>query len=168
MATTDNPRSARLADQFETTHDRFTRLVESLSDDQWRSIGKNHPKRMNDEDEGRSVGVIAHHVAISSDWIMGRLQLMLEDRPLPPVDFHQINAKHAEEHSQPTRDEVLGILRESGPRLVAAVRLIPDDQLDQSRQTAVGPMSIAQRLEMVLIGHIQAHQGSIEAAIAEG
>jgi hypothetical protein len=159
------PRAARLADQFETVQGDFIRLVESLTEEQWRLTGKNHPKRINDEDEGRTVGVIAHHVATSGDIIMGRIQTTLEGRPLAPANSREVNAKHAVEHSDVSRDEVARILRESGPRLAAAVRAIPDDQLDQSLDTPAGPMSIAQRLELVLIGHVKQHQGSIEAAI---
>jgi DinB superfamily len=167
MPDSGDTRSARLAALFETAQNDFTRLVENLTDEQWRLIGKNHPKRMNDEDEGRSVGVIAHHVATSGDWIVNRIRLMLEGRPLPPADFREINAKDSAEHADVSREEVLRVLRESGPRLAATVRAIPDDQLDQSRDTPAGPMSIAQRVELVLIGHIQGHQGSIEASIAQ-
>jgi hypothetical protein len=167
MADTDGSRSAQFAAQFQAALKGFAELVDSLTDEQWRQIGKNHPKRINEEDEGRPVGVIAHHAAISSDFIMQRIQLMLQDRPLPPADFREVNAKHAAEHRDVSREEVVAVLRESGPRLVAAVRAIPDAQLDQSRDTPFGPMSIAMRLEMVLIGHIRQHQGSIEATIAE-
>ena len=66
-----------------------------------------------------------------------------------------------------TKEEVLRILRESKPQIAADVRGIPDDQLDASRDTPAGPMSVAFRLERVLIGHIKMHQGSIEAALAE-
>jgi hypothetical protein len=45
------------------------------------------------------------------------------------------------------------------------VRAIPDNQLDIQRETPVGPMSAAQRVEKVLIGHMKQHQGSIEAAV---
>jgi len=110
----------------------------------------------------------AHHVAITGDFIIDRIQRMLEERPLAPVDFREVNQKHANEHERVTRAEVLRILRESKPRLAAAVRAIPDEQLDQQRETPVGPMSIAQRLEMVLIGHIQGHKGSVLAAVLQG
>jgi hypothetical protein len=161
-------RSEQFAVEFEAVQDEFIHLIDSLTDQQWNLIGKNHPKRMNDEDEGRPVGVIAHHVAITGDFIIDRIQRMLEERPLPQVDFREINQKHASEHEEVTRAEVLRILRESKPRLAAAVRAIPDEQLDQPRQTPVGPMSISQRLEMVLIGHIQGHKGSILAAVLQG
>jgi hypothetical protein len=64
-----------------------------------------------------------------------------------------------------TKDEVLRLLRASKPRISTAVRAIPDDQLDVQRNTPAGPMSAAQRVERVLIGHMKQHQGSIEAAI---
>ncbi len=157
-------RSAEAAAQFEAAQEGFTRLVESLTDEQWRLTGKNYPKRINDEDEGRPVGVIAHHVATTGNWIMNRIQVMLERRPLPPVDIREMNAKHAAEHRQPTREEVLAILRKSGPRISAAVQAIPDTELDEIRNTPAGPVTIAQRLAM-LTRHISLHQGSIEATI---
>jgi hypothetical protein len=64
-----------------------------------------------------------------------------------------------------TRDEVLRLLRASRNRIADAVRAIPDNQLDIQRETPAGPMSAAQRVEKVLIGHMKQHQGSIEAAI---
>jgi hypothetical protein len=159
-------RAARYAEQFEAAHTEFMRLIESLDAERWRQIGKNHPQRMNDEDEGRPVGVIAHHVAVNSPWVMERIQATLEGRPLHAVDMRAINAKHAGEHADVTREEVLRLLRQTQPEIAAAIRAIPDDQLDQARETPVGPMSVAQRIERVLIGHIKAHQGSIEAAVA--
>jgi len=160
-----NQRSHRLADQFEEAHGGFVRLVESLDDEQWQLVGRNYPQRMNDEDEGRTVGVIAHHVAVSGPALLRRVQDLLKGRPPSPVDA-RANARHAAEHGDVTRDEVLRLLRESGPEMAAAIRAIPDEQLDLTRDTAVGPMSVEQRLERVVIGHITSHRGSIEGAIS--
>jgi len=161
-------RSAAYAEQFEAAQDEFIRLVESLDDEQWIRVGKNHPQRINEEDEARTVGVIAHHVAINGDFIIDRIQRMARGETLPPAgDFRKANADHAADHAAVTRDETLRVLRESKPGIAAAVRSIPDDQLDLTRETPAGPMSVAFRLERVLIGHIQIHQGSIEAAIAD-
>jgi hypothetical protein len=161
-----NPRSAQLAGQFEAAHDEFIRLIESLDNHQWHLPGKNFPQRINDEDEGRPLGVIAHHVATNGDWIMQRIQTMLAGGPLSPINIRAINSEHAREHADVTKDEVLRLLRTSRTRIADAVRAIPDNQLDIQRETPAGPMSAAQRVERVLIGHMQQHQGSIEAAIA--
>jgi DinB superfamily len=161
-------RSAEFAYRFEAAQDEFIRLVESLNEEQWKRVGKNFPQRVNDEDEGRTAGVIAHHVATSGPFILERIKLMTEGKPLPaPGDFRELNARHAAENRNVTRDEVLKVLRDTKGPIAATVRAIPDDQLDQQRETPVGPMSVAQRLERVLIGHIKMHQGSIEAALAE-
>lgn len=160
-----NPRSAQLAEHFESAHDEFFRLVESLNTDQWQLAGKNFPQRIDDEDEGRPVGVIAHHVATNGDWIIERIQTMLAGGPLAPVNMRAVNLEHARTHAAVTKDEVLRLLRASKPRISTAVRAIPDDQLDVQRNTPAGPMSAAQRVERVLIGHMKQHQGSIEAAI---
>lgn len=159
-------RSSRYAAQFEATQDEFIRLVESLSDEQWRKVGRNFPERMNDEDEGRPVGVIADHVAQTQPFIVERIQSMLAGIVPSPVDFRVINARHAAEHADVKQADVVARLRENKPRIADSVREIPDPQLDTMRETPVGPMSIAQRLERVLIGHIQAHAGSIKAAIS--
>ena len=165
MSAPQTSRAAGYAAAFEAAQNEFIRLVESLTDEQWREVGRNYPQRLNDEDEQRSVGVIAHHVAVNTPWIMERIEAMLEGRPLQPVDIGLLNARHAAEHGGVTRAEVLQMLREQQPVIAAAVRAIPDEQLDQSRETPAGPMSVAQRLERVLIGHMKQHQGSIEATI---
>jgi hypothetical protein len=160
-------RSARLADQFEAAQEGFIRLVESLTVDHWRMRGKNTPElRLNEEDETRPVGVIAHHVAVNQDWIMNRIKAIIEDKPTPPVDFKVINAHHANEHAHATRAEVLALLRESKPRIAKHLRAIRDDQLDKERQLPSGTMTVQQRIERVLIGHMKSHQSSIEATIS--
>jgi hypothetical protein len=167
MAETTSTRSARLAEQFSTAQEDFIRLVESLTEAQWRMNGKNNPQfRLNDEDEERPLGVIAHHVATSGNWIMERIQAIVVGAPTPPVDFRAVNARHAVEHAGVTKDEVLTLLRGSSTRIAAAVRAIPDEKLDLERPIPSGVMTVQQRIERVLIGHVQSHQGSIEATIA--
>ena len=166
MTETKASRSASLGDQFEAAQKSFIRLVESLSDAQWRMKGVNTPEaRVNDEDETRPVGVIAHHVAKTQPWIMSRIRAVLEDKPTPPVDFKVINAEHAAEHADATKAEVVALLRESQRRITSEVRAIRDELLDKERQFLTGAMTVQQRIERVLIGHMAAHQASIEATI---
>jgi hypothetical protein len=167
MANTETSRSGRLADQFEAALDGFTGVVESLTNEQWRMRGRNTPgQRINDEDEARPLGVIAHHVAVSQNLIMGRIQQVLHDQPTPPLDNKQINAKHANEYADTTKAEVLSVLTISGQQIVKDLRAIPDAKLDIEREFPAGTMTVEQRIERVLIGHIKGHQGSIEATIA--
>ena len=162
----DRKRTAKFADDYVTAHLEFIDLVESLSDEQWRTIGKNHPDRLNDEDESREVGIIALHVADSEVFIMQRIDQMVEGKPLRPVNFRDSNAKQAADHAGVTRDEVLTMLRANHESIPPRVRAIPDEELDVEHETPAGPATVAQRLERVLIGHMNVHRGSIEAAIS--
>ena len=167
MAETKTSRSARLADEFHTAQESFIKLVESLTDEKWRIRGVNTPElRQNDEDESRSVGVIAHHVASTQPWIMSRIRAIIEDEPTPPVDFKIINAEHALEHAGATKAEVVGMLQQNLHRITDEVRAIPDHMLDKERQLPTGVMTVQQRIERVLIGHMKAHQASIETTIS--
>jgi hypothetical protein len=168
MAKTSASRSERLAEQFEAAHENFIRVIESLTNDQWRLRGRNTPgMRINDEDEARPLGVIAHHVAVNEKVIMGRIQAVLHDAPAPPADFKQINARHANEYADTTKAEVITLLQESGTQIAGDLRAIPDDMLDKAKELpAGGTMTVQQRIERVLIGHLTGHQGSIEATIA--
>ena len=167
MAKTKASRSGRLADEFEAALESFIRVVESMTNEQWRMRGKNTPgQRINDEDEARPLGVIAHHVAVNQDVIMDRIQLVLHDQPTPSVDFKQVNAKHANEYADTTKAQVLALLRSSGEQIAKDLRAIPDEKLDKARELPSGKMTVEQRIERVLIGHIQGHQGSIETTIA--
>jgi hypothetical protein len=167
MAKTKTSRSGRLADQFEAAQKRFIEVVESLTNEQWRMRGKNTPgQRINDEDEARPLGVIAHHVAVNQNVIMGRIKAVLGDQPTPPVDFKQVNARHANEYADVGKAQVVRLLRDVGPMIAKDLRAIPDEKLDMARELPSGRMTVEQRIERVLIGHITGHQGSIEATIA--
>ncbi len=167
MAETTTSRSERLAGQFEEALETFTNVVEALTTDQWRMRGKNTPgMRINDEDEARPLGVIAHHVAVNLQVIMGRIQAVLHDAPTPPVDFKVINKRHANEFADTTKAEVLRLLQESGRQIAKDLRSIPDEKLDMARELPSGKMTVQDRIERVLIGHITGHQGSIQATIA--
>jgi DinB superfamily len=168
MAKSKTSRSGLLADQFQAAQEGFIRVVESLTNDQWRMRGRNTPgQRINDEDEARPLGVIAHHVAVNQNVIMSRIQAVLLDSPTPPANFKEINAKHANEYADTTKAEVLTLLRDTGGQIAKDLRAIPDEKLDKARELpSGGTMSVQQRIERVLIGHVTSHQGSIEATIA--
>lgn len=167
MAKTSASRAESLADRFEATLENFTRVLDGLSGDQWRLRGRNTPDmRINDEDEARPVGVIAHHVAVNLNVIMGRIQAAVHEQASPPIDFKQTNARHANEFADTTKAQVLTLLRASGEQISRDLRSIPDAKLDVAQELASGKMTVQDRIERVLIGHIQGHQGSIEATIA--
>lgn len=166
MAESAISRSESYARRFEEVQDEFIRLVGSLDGEQWRKIGANYPQRINDEDEGRPVGVIAHHVASTQKGIFDRIEKTVRGEPLPPLDVRGGNAKHAVDHAGATREEVLTILRANRDSIPGRLRGIPDEKFDVLLESLAGPMTVAQRIERVLIGHTSMHKGSIEAALS--
>lgn len=159
-------RADQLAGEMEVVARGFRELVESLTDEQWRMTGRNHPTiRVGDEDEGRPVGVIAFHAAFSmartADW-MGRL---VAGEPIAPFDRSR-NAQQAAEHAEVTRAEVLDTIDSGAPVLRAFIGGLSDEQLDQTIRTMAGESTVAEAVRRVAIGHLLWHRGSIEATIA--
>jgi hypothetical protein len=117
MAGAKGGRAARYAAEFEAAQERLIRRLESLTDEQWRRPGRNYPQQLNQEDERRTVGVIAHHVAIAAPRLLERIQALAEGRPLPPFAPEAVsrdNARHAADHADVTREEVSGCSGSSG------------------------------------------------------
>ena len=167
MAEISTSRSGSLADQFEAAVGNFIRVVESLTSEQWRLRGRNTPgMRINDEDEARPLGVIAHHVAVNLNVIMGRIQAAIREQASPPLDIKQANARHANEYADTTKAQVLSLLHDSGQQIAKDLRSISDEKLDIAQELPSGQMTVQQRIERVLIGHLLGHQASIEATIA--
>ena len=152
-------RARNLAHQFEQANHELIATVERLSDAQWRT------KTVGD---GRSVGVVAHHVAGSHQGLAGLVQKIASGEPVPAITMdmiHQGNAAHAAQHANCTKAETLALLRQNGAAAVATVRGLGDPELDRSATLPMGTMSAAQLIEGVLIGHVHDHHGSIRQAI---
>ncbi len=157
-----------LADRLEREADQLVALLESLDDAQWRRTAVNTPNvRMNDEDEGRPVAVIAHHVAATMPLIIDIARGLAEGPPAPPLspaDINRMNARHAGDHPDPGRGETIALLREEAGRAAAAIRGWSDDQLEREIDRP-GSRTARQVLERILIGHAAMHRLSIEATI---
>jgi len=153
-------RAKALADAGQKAFDEFTATVEGLSDAQWRATCAG---------EGWTAGVTARHVAQAPAFTLGLAQAVANSQPLPPITLDirdQRNAEHATEHANCSKDEVLGIIRQNAPNVVSAIRGFSDEQLDRSAHfAAMGrDMTAQQVIEMIVIGHVQQHLGSIKAA----
>jgi hypothetical protein len=152
-------RARKLAQQFEQANHGLIATVERLSDAQWRT------KTVGD---GRSVGVVAHHVAEGHNQIAGLAHLIATGQSVPAITMdmiHQGNAAHAAQHANCTKPETLALLRQNGAAAVAIVRGLGETELDRSATLPMGTMSAEQVIERILIGHIQDHHGSIRKAI---
>jgi uncharacterized damage-inducible protein DinB len=152
-------RGEALANRFEEVNREIISAVEKCSDAQWRTkcAGENW-----------SVGIVAHHLAQGHAQIGRMIQAIGAGQPLPPVTtemLDQMNAQHAEQHANCTKEETLDLLRKNGTSAAATVRGLSDEQLQRSGTLRAGPMSAEQVVENILIGHVNGHLASIRAAI---
>src|SRR5215212_11947043 len=123
-------RAAALADAFESANNQVIAAVEGCTPDQWGRTC---------QDEGWSVGVAAHHVAVNHPIIAGLVQLVANGQPLPAITMEMIdagNAQHAQEYANVSRDETLELLRRDGAAAASMVRGLTDEQLDRTAPMA--------------------------------
>jgi len=150
-------RAGTLADQLERANRDLIHTIEGLSDAQWRAKTPG---------DGRTVGVVAHHVAVSHKSVTGLVGAIAHGRAVPTITMEMIdhgNATHATQHANCTKAETLALLRQNGAAAAAMVRGLGDAQLD--RVGGSMGMSAAQAIERVLIGHVHDHHNSIRKAI---
>jgi uncharacterized damage-inducible protein DinB len=151
-----------LAQEFEQVNNTLIAVVESFSDEQWRTFVP---------DEGRTIGVLAHHVAaihaLVADWI----QQMASGQAGPPITMdmvHEANAHHMEEHAHCTKEETIALLRCNGAMAAEVVRAVADEHLDRSAHWAIfGDQPVTARflIEHILIDHPQGHLNAMQGSL---
>lgn len=157
-----SPRAAQFAEQFASVNNEMIACVTQCSDDDWRATCA---------DEGWPVGVVAHHVASVLPAFMQFVDVLASGDALPPrisMDkVNQNNAQHAQDYGDVGKSDVLDLLRTHGPSVVQLLSGLSESQLEHS-STAFGgrELSVAQLVEMVVIGHSRIHLASMQRAIA--
>lgn len=148
----------QLASRFEQTNSEAIKTIEGLSDAQWQASCKG---------ETWPVNVTAHHIAVSHEPVAGLVGAIANGQQLPPLTpelLDQGNAAHAQQVAGCTKQEVLEAMRTGGQKAAALVRGLSDEQLARTG-TLFGNQFTAQGVvENILIGHVQQHMQSIQAA----
>ena len=112
-----------LADRLEAGARALAAFAATLTDDEWRTPVPH---------DGRSVGVVVHHVASVYPVEIELAQVLAGGKPMTGVvmdDIHAMNAKHAAEHTAVTKTEALELLRTNSGAAAAAIRALSDEQL---------------------------------------
>lgn len=155
-------RVEQLAAQFAAVNHELSALIIGCTDEQWRQPCV---------DEARAVGVVAHHAAVVQHAFTGMVATLVAGETYTPntaMDvIDQLNAQHARENAQVWKEETLGILRASEATIAQQLRSLDDAQLDRVAGVFGGhELTVAQVVEMVVIGHAGAHLASIRATVA--
>jgi hypothetical protein len=154
-------RAEGLAQQFEAKAAEATRVLERLSEAEWKTVTAA---------EKWTVGVTAHHIAASHELIAGIIKTIADGKPGPNISMdviHGLNAQHATEHASCTKAETLALHTQGAAAAAATVRGLSDAQLERSGAVLAGmpPMSAAQLAGGLLVGHVDEHLGSIRKTV---
>jgi hypothetical protein len=122
-------RAESLAARIEEGAACLAAFAEGLSKAEWRA-----PVRESGKD-GRSVGVIVHHVASLYPIEIDLARTVASGRAVSEVTWEvvaELNAKHAQEQAGITKVAALELLRRNSREAAAAVRAFTDDELDRA------------------------------------
>lgn len=120
-------RAEALADRIEEGAAALAAFAEGLSEAEWRA-----PVSGSD---GRSVGVIVHHVASVYPIEIDLARTIAGGKAVTDVTWEvvaELNAKHAREQAGVTKAAALELLRRNSREAAAAVRAFTDDELDRA------------------------------------
>lgn len=119
-------RSAALADRLEQGARWLAAFAGELTEAQWQTRVPG---------DGRTIGVIVHHVASMYPVEIQLAQTLAGGKPITGVTrevVDQMNADHAREHEAVRKDAALDLLARNSAAAAAAIRRLSDDELDRA------------------------------------
>lgn len=160
--TAERRRSAALAERLERGAQALAALAETLTDAEWR-------RRI--PHDGRGIGVVVHHVASMYPLEIGAAQALAGGAAITGMtmdDIHALNAKHATEHADVSKEEALALLRANSATAAAAVRAFTDEQLDRAAPVSLNddaPLTCQFFVEDHALRHSYHHAARIRSAL---
>lgn len=155
-------RAENLADRLEKGARALAALASTLTDAQWSA---RVPK------DGRTVGVIIHHVASVYPLEIELAQKLAAGQPITGVtmkDVDAMNAMHAKENSAVTKDAALELLARNSGAAAAAIRSLSDEALAQAAPVSLygdAPLTCQFLLEDHAVRHSYHHLRVIASAL---
>ena len=151
-----------LAERLEAGANALAAFAASLTDAQWKT------RCMPD---GRTVGVIVHHVAFVYPIEIQIAQTIADGKPMTGLtmdDVHALNAKHAVDNGAVTKEAALELLRTNSTAAAAAIRALSDEQLTTARPASLysdAPVTCQYVLEDHAVRHSYHHLARLKRAV---
>jgi hypothetical protein len=155
-------RAEALAERIAQSHRDLVAFVRTLSEADWRTYCPN---------EGRTVGVLVHHVASVLPVELDLVKVLASGQPMTGVTMEmvdQMNAQHAKEYANCGREETVDLLRRNSALVVSAIRELSDAELDQAAPVSLhsdAPLTAQYFIEDHPLSHAYHHLASIRAVI---
>ena len=157
-----NPGASALAGRLEEGARRLIAFATGLTDAEWRT---RTPK------DGRTIGVIVHHVATVYPLEVQLAQTVAEGMPVTGVTMdaiNEMNAQHAAENSAVTKEETLDLLRRNSAAAAAAIRALSDQELGEAAPVSLyadAPLTCQFVLEDHAVRHSYHHLARLRRAL---
>jgi DinB family protein len=155
-------RANALAGRLEEGARRLMAFATGLTDAEWRT---RTPK------DGRTIGVIVHHVATVYPLEIQLAQTVAGGTPVTGVTMdaiNEMNARHATENSAVTKEEALDLLRRNSAAAAAAIRAFSDEQLGEAAPVSLyadAPLTCQFVLEDHAVRHSYHHVARLQRAL---
>lgn len=155
-------RSEALAARVEQGTQALAAFAERLSNEAWRTVC----------DDGRTVGVLVHHVASQLSGETEVMKQMAVGKAFTGVTWAMVdegNAAHAREHAGCSQQEAAELLRRNGALAAEAIRALRDEQLDLATPNSLhadAPVTTQFWIENHPLAHAYRHLASIRAALS--
>lgn len=156
-------RAEALASRLEKGAAEMAAFAEGLSDKEWRT-----PVR-----DGRPVGVCVHHVASVYPIEIQLAQGIASGKAITDVPWetvHEMNAKHAADNANVSKQDALDLLRKNSKEAATAVRSFTDEQLDTAAPFSLSfgaPVTAQFVLEDHAVRHSWHHLARIKSALGK-
>lgn len=154
--------SNTLAERLEQGAAALAAFANSLTEKEWNT---RLPK------DGRTVGVVVHHVASVYPVEIQLAQTLASRQPITGVDWegiHHMNAGHAKQHAAATREATVELLQQNSTAAAAAIRALSDEQLQAGGTISLyanAPLTCQFMLEDHAVRHSYHHLARIRAAV---
>jgi hypothetical protein len=157
-----HPRADALANRLEQGARALATLAGGLTNAQWK---------VRVPGDGRTVGVLVHHVANMYPLEIDLALQLASGKPVTGVTWsgvHELNARHARQHAGVTRQEALELLERHSLEAASAVRRLTDEELDRAgcvSLNANAPLTCQFMLEDHAVRHSFHHLAAIRGAL---
>jgi hypothetical protein len=154
-------RAEALAGRVEAGADLLAKFAEGLSEAEWNAKVR----------DGRTVGVIVHHVASVYPIEMELARSIADGKAVEAVtweDVASMNARHSVENGKVSKAETLELLRKNSREAAAAVREFTDAELDSAAGFSLSfdaPMTAQFVIEDHALRHSWHHMARIHQAL---
>jgi hypothetical protein len=160
--TAASARAEALASRMEQGIDALIAFANTLTETQWQTPV---PK------DGRKVGVVIHHVASVLPLEVQLAQQMAKGQAIAGVswdDVHAMNAGHAKDNANVTKQEAIDLLRKNSTAAAAAIREFTDAQLATAATNSLyadAPLTSQHMLEDHAVRHCYHHLAKVQGAV---